>query len=140
MFPHVFAVLQLTLLIFGVMPFANSPIIAAGKVDHALKVIMPFHVWVLVFSIILFGLFYRIRRGGIEEKCITVISLVAAMFSALNFVLHLIDNHLLWLWATENVAIALYLAPPIVAFYKISSVLLLLLTRGFHKSRQHQNR
>ena len=137
MFPHVFAFFQLITLIFVIMPFANSPIIAGGKADHALKVIMPFHLWVLVFSPTMFGLFYRIKGEGIQEKYIAALSFVATIFSAFNFVLHFIDNLVLWMWAIENLAITIYLITSIIGFYRISSAFLLPLIRRFRKSKQH---
>jgi len=136
-FPHVLAVFQLAVLMFGVMPFANSPLIAGGRGDHALKVIMPFHLWVLIFSVTLFALFYRLRREAIEEKIVIVISFGAAVFSLFNLALHFVDNLLLWMWATENVATALYLTIPIIGFYKISNVFLLPHIKRFRKSKNH---
>lgn len=137
MCPYVFAVFQLIVLIFAVMPYANSPISTAGRVDHTFKVIMPSHLWVLVFSTILFALFYRIRKEGIEEKSIITIAFVATILSALNLVLHFMDDLLLWMWTTENVAIALYLTIPIIGVYKIANVFLLPTIRRFRQSKQH---
>lgn len=136
-FPHIFAVFQLAVLIFGVMPFANSPLIVGGRVDHALKVILPFHLWVLVFSVILFALFYRLRREAIEEKSAIVVSFGAAMFSSFNLALHFVNNLFLWMWATENVATALYFTVPIIGLYKISNVFLLPSMKRFRRSKKH---
>lgn len=135
-FPHVFAVFQLAVLMFGVMPFANSPLIAGGRVDHASKVIMPFHLWVLVFSVILFALFYRFRREAIEEKSAIAVSFGATMFSSFNLALYFVDNVLLWMWATENIATALYFTIPIIGFYKISNVFLLPCIKRLRKSKK----
>lgn len=135
-FPHVFAVFQLAALIFSVMPFANSPLIVGGRGDHALKVIMPFHLWVLVFSVTLFALFYRLRREAIEEKSAIAVSFGAAMFSSFNLALHFVDNLLLWMWATEIIATAFYFTIPVIGLYKISNVFLLPHIRRFRKSRK----
>lgn len=136
MFPHVLATFQLMALIFVVIPFANSPIIIAGGVDNALKVIMPFHFWLLGFSAILFGLFYRIRRGEIE-RFVTVISFLATMFAVFNLALHFINNYLLLMWVTESLAVILYLIIPLVGLFRISNVFLLPLIRRLRTSKQH---
>lgn len=136
-FPHVLAVFQLAVLIFGVMPFANSPLIVGGRMDHAFKVIMPFHLWILVFSVTLFVLFYRFRREAIEEKSAIAVSFGAATFSSFNLALHFVDHLLLWMWATENVATALYFMIPIIGVYKISNVFLLPRIKRFRRSKKH---
>lgn len=124
-FPHVFAVFQLAFLILGVTFFADSPIATGGRADHALKVIMPFDLWILALSVILFALFYRIREEGNEEKLITAASLAAFMFSSFNLVLRFIDDLLLVGWVVGNVASAFYLTVPILGLYKMAIVLLL---------------
>lgn len=136
-FPHVFAVFQFAALVFGVVPFADSPVIVGGRVDNALKVIMPFHLWVLVFSVTLFALFYRFRKEAIEEKSAVVFSFGAAVFSSFNLALHFVDDLFLWMWATENVAAALYFAISTIAFYRISKVFLLPRIKRFRKSKKH---
>lgn len=136
MFPHFFALFQLALLIFCLMPFANSPIITAGRADHALKVILPFHFWLLGFSTISFVLFYRIRRERIE-RFVTVISFLATVFSVFDLALHFINNYLLLMWVTGNLAVILYLTVPLVGLFKISNVFLLPLIRRFRKLKQH---
>ena len=124
-FPHVFAVFQVAFLILGVTFFADSPVATGGRADDALKVIMPFDLWILVLSVTLFALFYRIRGEGNEERWIAGISLAAVMFSAFNLGLRFVDDLLLLGWAVENVASAFYLTVPILGFYKIAIVLLL---------------
>ena len=137
MFPYIFAVFQFILLIFGVMPFANSPIATAGRADHAFKVIMPFQLWILAFSIASFALFYRLSKKGVAEKSMVAISFAATVFSIFNLALHLIDNLLLWTWATGNITIILYSTVPTVGFYKISNVFLLHRVRRFRKSKKY---
>lgn len=137
MFPYIFAVFQLLLLIFVVLPFANSPLFAAGRANHASKVVMPFHLWVLVSSTLLFTFFYRVRREGVAEKGITVISFGATMFSALNLVFHIVDDLLLGMWITENITMTLYLAVPIIGLYKLSNEILWPYVNRVLKSKKH---
>ncbi len=93
--------------------------------DHALKVIMPFDLWILVLSATLFALFYRIRGEGIEERWIVVVSLAAVVFSAFTLVLRFIDDLAMLERTVENVASALYLTVPMLGIYKMVIVLLL---------------
>lgn len=137
MLPHFFAVLQLMLLIMGVMPFANFPVVVTGsKANGALKVIMPFPVWVLVLSITLFALFYRIREKGLEERCIFLASMLAALFSFIDFTLHFIDDLLSWMWATGNIATTLYLTASIISLYKVAVTFMVPFLKKVWKARQ----
>jgi len=124
--PHILATFQWAILILILAFNLHFAVFVTGAVaDDGLKVIMLFRVWMLFFSITLSGLFYRIRKEGVEEKSIFILSILTALFSAVNISLYFVDGLILIMKATEIIAWALYNGTFFVSMYKISGIFLL---------------
>ena len=124
--PHILATFQWAILILTLAFNLHFAVFVTGAVaDDGLKVIMLFRVWMLFFSITLSGLFYRIRKEGVEEKSIFILSILTALFSAVNISLYFVDGLILIMKATEIIAWALYNGTFFVSMYKISGIFLL---------------
>jgi uncharacterized membrane protein len=110
--------------------------VTGAVADGGLKVIMLFSVWMLFFSGILCALFYRIRKEGFEEKSIFTLSILTALFSAVNISFYFVDGSILMMKATEVIAWALYNGTFFMSMYKISSAFLLPALRKDEEMKQ----
>lgn len=135
--PHILATFQWAILILTLAFNLHFTVFVTGAVaDGGLKVIMLFSVWMLFFSSILCGLFYRIRKEGFEEKSIFTLSILTALFSAVNISFYFVDGLILMMKATEVIAWALYNGTFFVSMYKISSAFLLPALRKDEEMKQ----
>lgn len=124
--PHILAAFQWVILILTLVFNVNFTVFVTGAVaDGGLKVIMLFSLWMLFFSGMLCAFFYRVRREGVEEKTILVLSVFTAFFSGANIFLHFIDELILLMKVTEVIAWGLYNGIFFVSLYKIFNVFML---------------
>jgi hypothetical protein len=122
---HILAAFQWVILVLSLAVDLNLAVFVTGAVANGgLKVIMLFNVWVLLFSSILFSLFFRIRKEGIVEKINASLSFLTILFSAANISLHFANDLILMMKATEVIAWTFYNSVFFVSVYKISNVLL----------------
>jgi hypothetical protein len=126
MFPHFLSVIQWTLLVISLAFNLNYSVAVTGAVANGgLKVIMLFHLWMLLIPVVLCLLFYRIRKEGIAEKCVVGLSMIAVLFSIVNIGLHFVNDLVSLMNATEVVVWSLYNGMFAATMYKISIVFLL---------------
>ena len=126
MFPHFLVIFQWTLLVISLAFNLNTSVAVTGAIANGgLKVIMLFHVWMLLFAAVLCLIFYRIRKEGIAERSIIGISMITILFSIVNISLHFVNDFVLLMKATEVVTWCLYNTMFSVSIYKISTVFLL---------------
>ena len=124
--PHILATFQWAILILTLVFNVNFTVFVTGAVAASgLKVIMLFSLWILLFSGMLCAFFYRIRREGVEEKTILVLSVFTAFFSGANIFFHFIDEFVLIMQVTEVIAWGFYNGIFFVSMYKIFSVFVL---------------
>jgi len=108
-FVYFFALVQWLIYIAIVLPFfAHLAIVTGSKVNGAVKVIRPFHIWILSFSTILSLLFYKLRCK--EENYIIGVSALTTLFSLVDFGLHFIDDFSLLMAFTRIITDGLYFA------------------------------
>lgn len=126
MFPHFLATAQWALLVTILAFKLNFSVVVTGAVANGgLKVIMLFHLWMLFFPVVLCLMLYRVRKEGIAESCIIVLSMIAFSSSILNVSLHFVNDFVLLMKAAEVVAWVLFNSVFSVSLYKISIVFLL---------------
>lgn len=126
MFPHFLATFQWASLVVSLAFNLNFSVAVTGAIANGgLKVIMLFHIWMLLFAAVLCLIFYRIRKEGIVEKSIISISMITVLFSTVNIFLHFVNDFVLLMKATEVIAWSLYNIMFSVSVYKISTVFLL---------------
>jgi hypothetical protein len=126
MFPHFLATFQWTSLVISLAFNLNTSVAVTGAIANGgLKVIMLFHIWMLLFAVVLCLIFYRIRKEGIAERSIIGISMITILFSTVNISLHFVNDFVLLMKVTEVVTWCLYNSMFSVSIYKISTVLLL---------------
>ena len=132
MFPHFLAVFQWALLVTGLVFNLNFSVAVTGAVaDGGLKVIMLFHIWMLLLPVALCLIFFRMRREGIAERYIVSLSMLTVLFSIANISFHFANDLVLLMKVTEIVAWSLYNGMFSVSVYRISVVFLLPLLRRF---------
>lgn len=126
MFPHFLATFQWASLVVSLAFNLNILVAVTGAIANGgLKVIMLFHIWMLLFAAVLCLIFYRIRKEGIAERSIISISIITVLFSTVNIFLHFVNDFVLLMKATEVIAWSLYNIMFSVSVYKISTVFLL---------------
>jgi hypothetical protein len=104
-----------------ILPFINYPTIVTGsRDDGALKVVKPFHLWILATSAILSISFHKIKSRGQEERYVTIISLFTTIFATINFFLHFLDGLALWMALTRSITDGLYFALAIISMFKVA--------------------
>ena len=132
MLPHFLVTFQWTLLVPTLAFNWNFSVAVTGAVANGgLKVIMLFHLWMLFSPVVLCLIFYGIRKEGIAERCIIGLLMITIFFSIVNMYLHLINDHVLLMKATEVIAWSLYNSTFSLSMYKISIVFLLPIIRRF---------
>lgn len=125
MFPHLLTAFQWIFLVISLAFNLNYSVAVTGAVaNNGLKAIMLFHVWMLLFPVVLCLLFYRIRKEGISDKYAFGLSIITILFSLVNVFLHFVNDLALVMKATEVVAWSLYNFVFSVSMYKISIVFL----------------
>jgi len=112
--------------------------VTGAVANGGLKVIMLFHIWMLFSTAVLCLIFYRIRREGIAERCIIVLSVITVLFSIVNVSLHFVNDFVLLMKITEIVAWSLYNSMFSVSVYKISIVFLLPVLRRFVQTQEKE--
>lgn len=115
---YVLVILQHVLYFFVVF-FLQFPMFTGSRVDGALKVLFPSHFWVLLFSIALSIMFYRVSKLGRAEKLAFVGSLGTALLSTAYIGLHFVDGHDLLMRGTDITAALFYVMLLITAIVKI---------------------
>jgi len=144
MFPHLLAMFQWVFLVISLAFNLDFSVAVTGAVANGgLKVIMLFHLWILFFPFVLSLLFYRIRKEGIAERCITALSIMNVLFSVVNVFLYFTNDLALLMKATEVIAWSLFNCMFSVSMYKISTVLLLPVLKGYvkiHKETLHSHK
>jgi len=126
MFPHFLATFQWASLVVSLAFNLNISVAVTGAIANGgLKVIMLFHIWMLLFAAVLCLIFYRIRKEGIAERSIISISIITVLFSTVNTSLHFVNDFVLLMKATEVVTWCLYNSMFSVSIYKILTVFLL---------------
>ncbi len=126
MFPHFLATFQWASLVVSLAFNLNISVAVTGAIANGgLKVIMLFHIWMLLFAAVLCLIFYRIRKEGIAERSIISISMITILFSTVNISLHFVNDFVLLMKATEVVTWCLYNSMFSASIYKISTVFLL---------------
>lgn len=137
MFPHFLVVFQWTWLVMSITFNMNFSVAVTGAVANGgFKVVMFFHLWMLLVPVVLCLMFYRIRTEGIAERGIIGLSLMTLLFSMINVSLHFVDNLVLLMKATEVAAWSLYNGVFALSIYKISTEYLLLKTSRAAKSER----
>jgi len=130
--PHFVAAVQWALLIVILAFNMNFSIGVTGAVANGgLKVIMLFPFWMLLSSVVLGLVLYRIRKEGTAERGALGLSLIATLFSILNIFLHFTDDLLLLMKVAEVTAWVFYNSTVSVSLYKISFAFLLPTLRRF---------
>ncbi|UCF58462.1 MAG: hypothetical protein JSV15_05140, partial [Candidatus Bathyarchaeota archaeon] len=112
--------------------------VTGAVANGGLKIIMLFHIWMLFSAAVLGLIFYRIRKEGVAERCIVVLSMITILFSIVNVSLHFVDDFVLLMKTTEVVAWSLYNSMFSVSIYKISIVFVLPVLRGFVRTREKE--
>jgi hypothetical protein len=131
MLPHFLVVFNSVLLVLIVELNLNLVVVVTGAVaDGGVKVLTVFHLWMPLFSIGLSPLFYRIRREGVTEKAIIIISAMVVVFSSVNIGFHFVDNFVLFTKAAEVATWALYSVMFSMSIYKILAALVLRSSMG----------
>lgn len=121
MFPHFLAALQWIVLVISLAFNLNVSVAVTGAVaNDGLKVIMLFHLWILLSSAALCLLFYRIRKEGIVERFIVSLSIIAVVFSIGNISLHFVNDFVLLMKASEVIAWGLCNSMFSASAYRIS--------------------
>lgn len=132
MLPHFLAVFQWTLLVISLAFDLNISVAVTGAVANGgFKVIMLFHLWMLLFPVVLCLMFYRIRKEGIAERFIVGMSMITLSFSIMNVSLHFVNDSVLLMKTTEVVAWSLYNIMFSVSIYRISSRVSVAVLRRF---------
>lgn len=117
-FVYFFALVQWLIYIAIVLPFFHHLAIVTGsKVNGAVKVIRPFHIWILSFSTILSLLFYKLRCK--EENYIIVVSALTTLFSLVDFGLHFVHDFSLLMAFTRIITDGLYFALAAICTLKL---------------------
>ena len=141
MFPHFLAASQWTSLVTSLAFNLNFSVAVTGAVANGgLKIIMLFHIWMLFSTAVLCLIFYRIRKEGIAERCIVVLSMITILFSIVNVSLHFVNDFVLLMKITEVVAWSLYNTMFSVSIYKISIVFLLPVLGRLVRTREKETR
>jgi hypothetical protein len=124
--PHILGVFQWVSLVLSLAFNLNVSVAVTGAMaGGGLKVIMHFHVWMLLFSAVLGLIFYRIRKEGTAERSIVRLSTMTVLFSIVNIALHFVNDLVLLMKITELVTWSLYNIMFSASVYKILTVLLL---------------
>jgi hypothetical protein len=130
MFPHFLSAFQWTLLVLSLAFDLNFSVAVTGAVaSGGLKVIMLFHLWMLLLPAALCLVFYRIRKEGKAERYIIGLSMITVFFSIVNISLHFVNDLALLMKATEVIAWSLYNCMFSMSVYKISTTFLLPILR-----------
>lgn len=141
MFPHFLSTLQWTLLVISLAFNLNFSVAVTGAVAKGgLKVIMLFHLWILLLPVVLCLIFYRIRKEGMAERYIIDLSIITILFSIVNISLHFVNDLILLMKATEVIAWSLYNCMFSISIYKISIMFLLPIRRGSVKIEEEKLR
>jgi len=139
MFPHFLATSQWISLVTSLAFDVNFSVAVTGAVANGgLKIVMLFHIWMLFSAVVLCLIFYRMRKEGIAERSIIVLSVLTVLFSIVNVSLHFVNNFVLLMKTTEVVAWSLYNSTFSVSVYKISIVFLLPVLRRFVQTQQKE--
>jgi hypothetical protein len=126
MLPHFLSAFQWILLIISVVFNLNFLTVVTGAVaSDGLKVIMVFHLWMLIFPVVLCLAFYRIRKAGKIERYVMILSVTTALFSIANISLYLVDGFALLMKTVEVIAWSLYNCMFSISMYQISITFLL---------------
>jgi len=134
MFPHFLSTLQWALLVISLAFNRNFSVAVTGaEANGGLKVIMFFHLWMLLFPSALCLMFFRIRKEGMAERFIIDLSIVTILFSTVNISLHFVNDFILLMKATEVIAWSLYNCMFSASLYKISKTFLSPMLRRFEK-------
>ena len=118
LFIYCIAFIQWLIYVGIILPFTGSIAIATGgKVDSAAKVVSPFHVWILSFSIILAVLFWRVKNR--KERFVTILSALTAFFSSVDFGLHFVGDLEALMAFTRIATDGLYFALAVTCTFKL---------------------
>lgn len=145
MFSYFFVAFQwLLIVVILVFNLHFSVAVASGLANGALKVVMSFHVLMLLFPAISCCLFLRLRKQGIVERCILALSAITVLLSIVNISLHFVNNLVLLMKTSEVAAWSLYSIIFSLSVYKISYVYLIPIWRrnaeiGKSASRNSKN-
>lgn len=132
--PHALTIFQFLMLVIDTTSILGLPSIATGrKIGEAQKVITPFQLWISGFSFLLVFLFYLVRRRSVVEKSLFLFSFLAALISAINLALFLVDGFLIEIQITAMWAVAFYVTVFAVSGGKLSVLLVLSAWRKFRK-------
>jgi len=139
MFPHFLAASQWASLVTSLAFDMNFSVAVTGAVANGgLKIIMLFHIWMFFSAVVLCLIFYRMRKEGIAERSIIVLSASTALFSIVSISLHFVNDFVLLMKTTEVVAWSLYNSTFSVSVYKISIVFLLPVLRRFVQAQEKE--
>jgi hypothetical protein len=134
MFPHFLSTLQWVLLVISLAFNLNFTVAVTGaEANGGLKVIMSFHLWMLLFPVTLCLMFFRMRKEGIAERFIIDLSILTILFSIVNISLRFVNDFALLMKATELIAWSLYNCMFSASLYKISKTFLSSMLRQFEK-------
>jgi len=121
LFPHFLVIFQWALVVVSLGCGLNPSVtITRATANGGLKVIMLFHLFLLLFPIILCLTFFRIRKEGISERCVIGLSVATTLFSCVNVLSHFVDDFVLLTKVTEVVAWSLYSSIFSVSVYTVS--------------------
>lgn len=119
-FVYFFAFFQWLIFIVIILPFVEYPTIVVGtKDDGAIKIVKPFHLWILAISAILSALFYKIKTKNGGENYVTFIALLATFFSCFDLILHFVNGLSLWMNFTRSITDGLYFALAAISAFKV---------------------
>lgn len=133
--PHSMAAFQWALLVVILAFNMNFSIGVTGAVANGgLKVIMLFPFWMLISSIVLSLVLYRMRNDGTAERSALGLSLIATLFSIVTISLHFVDDFVSFMKAAEVIAWVFYNGMVSVSSYKISVAFLFPILRRYAKT------
>jgi hypothetical protein len=136
-FPHFLSAFQWILLVISLALNLNFSVSVTGaEAIGGFKVLTLFHLWMLFFPAVLCLIFYRTRREGKAERYIIGLSMITILFSVVNISLHLVNDLVLLMKATEVIAWSLYNCMFSISMYKISIMFLLPNLRRFAKNEE----
>lgn len=131
-FPHIVMFFQWCSLVLLVAFNLNFAVLVTGAVAQGgFKVIMVYNILVPFFSILLFPIFYRIRKAGAAAKFIAILSVVASVIGFSGICLNFVDDFVFLMKSTEFAAWSLYNIMFSLSMYEVLATLLMSIRRWF---------
>jgi hypothetical protein len=135
-YPHVVMFFQWVFLTMLIGSNFNFSVFVTGAVTQGgFKVIVIYHLMVPLLSILLLPIFYKARKEGIAEKCITCLSVITSAIGLSSVYLYFVDDFVFLMKGTELAAWCLYNVMFSISMYTILTTLLTFIEQRLVRSK-----